>query len=32
MTAAVTAGKGAYGYNAGTHEYGDMLKEGILDR
>jgi chaperonin GroEL len=28
---AVKAGKGAYGYNAGTGEYGDMLGEGILD-
>src|SRR6187402_3816390 len=28
---AVRAGKGAYGYNAGTGEYGDMLEEGILD-
>ncbi len=28
---AVKAGKGAYGYNAGTSEYGDMLEEGILD-
>jgi chaperonin GroEL len=28
---AVKAGKGAYGYNAGTGEYGDMLDEGILD-
>jgi chaperonin GroEL len=27
----VKAGKGAYGYNAGTGEYGDMLDEGILD-
>ncbi|MCP5471559.1 MAG: chaperonin GroEL [Sinobacteraceae bacterium] len=27
----VKAGKGAYGYNAGTGEYGDMLEEGILD-
>jgi chaperonin GroEL len=28
---AVKAGKGAYGYNAGTGEYCDMLEEGILD-
>jgi chaperonin GroEL len=28
---AVKAGKGAYGYNAGTGQYGDMLEEGILD-
>jgi chaperonin GroEL len=28
---AVKAGKGAYGYNAGTSEYGNMLEEGILD-
>jgi chaperonin GroEL len=28
---AVKAGKGAYGYNAGTGEYGDMLEQGILD-
>jgi chaperonin GroEL len=28
---AVRAGKGAYGYNAATGEYGDMLEEGILD-
>jgi chaperonin GroEL len=28
---AVKAGKGAFGYNAGTGEYGDMLEEGILD-
>ncbi len=27
----VKSGKGAYGYNAGTGEYGDMLEEGILD-
>jgi chaperonin GroEL (HSP60 family) len=24
-------GKGAYGYNAATGEYGDMLEAGILD-
>ena len=29
---AVKAGKGAYGYNAGTGEYGDMLEEGISIR
>ncbi len=28
---AVKAGKGAYGYNAASGEYGDMLEEGILD-
>ncbi len=28
---AVRAGKAAYGYNAATGEYGDMLEEGILD-
>ncbi len=28
---AVKAGKGAYGYNAATGEYGDMLEQGILD-
>ena len=28
---AVKAGKGAYGYNAATGEFGDMLEEGILD-
>ena len=27
----VRAGKGAYGYNAATGEYGDMLEMGILD-
>jgi chaperonin GroEL len=27
----VRAGKGAYGYNAATSEFGDMLEEGILD-
>lgn len=27
----VAAGKGNYGYNAATEEYGDMLKMGILD-
>src|ERR1700680_2571833 len=27
----VKAGKGAYGYKAGTGEFGDMLEEGILD-
>ena len=27
----VRAGKGAYGYNAATGEYGDMLDMGILD-
>ena len=29
---AVKAGKGAYGYNAGTCEYGDMLEEDILEQ
>ncbi len=28
---AVRAGKGPYGYNAATGEYGDMLEAGILD-
>jgi hypothetical protein len=28
---AVKAGKGAYGYNAGSGEYGDMIEQGILD-
>ena len=28
---AVKAGKGAYGYNAATGQYGDMLEAGILD-
>jgi chaperonin GroEL len=28
---AVKAGKGSYGYNAATGEFGDMLEEGILD-
>ncbi|MEO8019586.1 MAG: hypothetical protein ABI769_17385 [Pseudomonadota bacterium] len=28
---AVKAGKRAYGYNAATGEYGDMVGEGILD-
>jgi chaperonin GroEL len=28
---AVKAGNGAYGYNAGLGEYGDMLEQGILD-
>jgi chaperonin GroEL len=28
---AVKSGKGAYGYNAATGEYGDMLEAGILD-
>src|SRR2546421_134976 len=27
----VKAGKGGYGYNAATGEFGDMLEEGILD-
>ena len=27
----VKAGKGAFGYNAATGEFGDMLEEGILD-
>jgi chaperonin GroEL len=27
----VRAGKGSYGYNAATGEFGDMLEEGILD-
>ena len=27
----VKAGKGAYGYNAATGKFGDMLEEGILD-
>ena len=27
----VKAGKGAYGYNAATGDFGDMLEEGILD-
>ena len=31
MLNAVKAGKGDYGYNAGTDEYGDMLEVGILD-
>ena len=29
--ASVKAGKGAYGYNAATGEFGDLLEEGILD-
>jgi len=28
---AVAAGKGTYGYNAATGEYGDMVEQGILD-
>jgi chaperonin GroEL len=28
---AVAKGKGNYGYNAATGEFGDMIKEGILD-
>jgi len=28
---AVKAGKGSYGYNAATGEYGDMIEAGILD-
>jgi chaperonin GroEL len=28
---AVLAGKGNYGYNAATGEYGDMVKAGIID-
>jgi len=28
---AVAEGKGSYGYNAATGEYGDMIEEGILD-
>ncbi len=28
---AVAEGKGNYGYNAATGEYGDMIEEGILD-
>ena len=28
---AVAEGKGNYGYNAATSEYGDMLEQGILD-
>ncbi|MGY8795385.1 MAG: chaperonin GroEL [Woeseiales bacterium] len=28
---AVAEGKGSYGYNAATGEYGDMLEQGILD-
>jgi len=27
----VKSGKGNYGYNAGTGEYGDMIEMGILD-
>jgi chaperonin GroEL len=27
----VKAGKGSYGYNAATGEFGDMLEAGILD-
>jgi chaperonin GroEL len=27
----VVEGKGDYGYNAATDEYGDMIKMGILD-
>ena len=28
---AVVKGKGNYGYNAATNEYGDMIEMGILD-
>jgi len=28
---AVVEGEGSYGYNAATHEYGDMIEMGILD-
>jgi chaperonin GroEL len=31
VLAKVAAKKGNYGYNAGTGEYGDMIKMGILD-
>ena len=31
LNAVKAAGKGAWGYNAGTGEFGDMLEEGILD-
>ncbi len=31
MLADVKKGKGTYGYNAATGEYGDMLEMGILD-
>ncbi|MBA3581044.1 MAG: chaperonin GroEL [Gammaproteobacteria bacterium] len=31
VLAAVVAGKGNYGYNAATGEYGDMIQMGILD-
>jgi len=31
VLANVAAKKGNYGYNAGTSEYGDMIKMGILD-
>ncbi|MDH5175960.1 MAG: chaperonin GroEL, partial [Gammaproteobacteria bacterium] len=31
VLAQVKAGKGTYGYNAGTGAYGDMLEMGILD-
>jgi chaperonin GroEL len=27
----VRAGEGAFGYNAGTEEYGDMMEMGIID-
>ena len=27
----VTEGKGAYGFNAATDEYGDMVEMGIID-
>jgi len=27
----VKAGKGAYGYNAATGKFGDLLEQGILD-
>ena len=31
MVAKVRDGKGSFGYNAQTDEYGDMIKMGILD-
>ncbi len=31
VLAKVKEGKGTYGYNAATHQYGDMLELGILD-
>ncbi len=31
MVAKVREGKGSFGYNAATDEYGDLLEQGVID-